>query len=151
MAGIYPFLYVLENSMRELIKRVMTAKFGEDWWNGQLTTGKLKNVHQKAADRMKSESGRRWHQARGSHPIDYVDLSNLLDIILGNEAEFIPEVLGEDRAWFVQFMKELEPSRNVVCHMNPLNKHNIDDVKLKLRKWEALVKHAAKQFPTTDN
>src|SRR5688572_22094831 len=37
MARIYPVLYVLENSMRELIKRVMKAKHGDDWWNTRLT------------------------------------------------------------------------------------------------------------------
>ena len=44
MIKVYPVLYGLENSIRELIKRVMSDKFGEDWWDTQLTTSKLKGV-----------------------------------------------------------------------------------------------------------
>jgi hypothetical protein len=68
MARVFPLLYVLENSIRELIKRVMSAKFGEDWWNTELNKGKLKNVHQKAETRMLSEKKSSWHQKRGAHP-----------------------------------------------------------------------------------
>lgn len=147
MAAIYP-LYVLENSMREVITRVMTAKFGADWWDAQLNSGKLKNVHQTAADRMKTETTRlRWHQTRGAHPIDYVDLGDLGTIILGKQDLFFPDVLGSDRDWFVQFMKELEPSRNVVCHMNPLSVHNIADIKLRCKKWETLLKNSRSHIP----
>jgi len=142
MATVYAMLYVLENSMRELIKQVMFAKYVNEWWDTELTTGKLKAVHSVASSRMKSETVRRWHQTRGAHPIDYVDLGNLSDIILGKQDHFFPDVLGADREWFIQFMRELEPSRNVVCHMNPLSKHNIQDVKLRLQKWDALLMNA---------
>ncbi len=148
MAAVYPLLYVLENSMREVIRRVMAAKFGPDWWDTQLSNGRLKTVHQTASGRMKTETTRlRWHQTRGAHPIDYVDLGHLGDIILGKQDVFFPDILGSDRDWFIQFMKELEPSRNVICHMNPLNSHNIADVKLRWRKWEALLKSSKGNIP----
>jgi len=134
MAAIFPLLYVLENSMRELIKRVMYAKYGKDWWDTQLVSGKLKGVHQKVTDRMKSESQRRWHQRRGSHPIDYVDLGDLGSIVNGKQSDFIPSII-ESLEWFAHLMRELEPSRNVVCHMNPLDDGNIGDVKSWYRKW----------------
>ena len=44
-------------------------------------------------------------------------------------------------------MKELKPSRNVVCHMNPLDDHNITDVKLKTQKWEKLIEAARDKIP----
>jgi hypothetical protein len=31
MASVYSLLYVLENSMREVIRRVMNAKYGGNW------------------------------------------------------------------------------------------------------------------------
>jgi len=138
MAAIYPLLYVLENSMRELIKRVMYARYGTDWWNTQLASGKLKNVQQKAADRMKTETQRKWHQRRGAHPIDYVDFGDLGQIITGRQADFIPAIV-EDVPWITHLMRELEPSRNVVCHMNPLDSGNITDLKSWFRKWERIV------------
>ena len=72
MAAVYPILYVLENSMREVVRRVMRSQYGDDWFNTQLTSGKLASVHKTATDRMQNEQ--RWHQRRGSHPVDYIDL-----------------------------------------------------------------------------
>jgi hypothetical protein len=146
MARTFPLLYVLENSIRELIKRVMAAKYGSDWWNIRLTSGRVKNVFHKSEERLKKEAAQSWHQRRGAHPIDYVDLKDLEPLILGNEALFFPDIIP-DREWFVQFMKELEPSRNVVCHMNPLSDHNIADVKLRVEKWENVLKNAAIRIP----
>jgi hypothetical protein len=147
MAALYPLLYVLENSIRELIKRVMQAKFGTDWWDIQLNAGKLKGVHQTAANHMRTETEKNsWHQRRGAHPIDYVYLDDLGAIIQAKQEEFIPNIIP-DRDWFVQFMKTLEPSRNVVCHMNPLDRDNISDVKLHCRRWEKVLKNAADKIP----
>lgn len=138
MAAIYPLLYVVENSMREVIKRVMARKFGVDWWDTELNSGKLKNIHIKVAERMQTEGRTSWHQKRGSHSIDYTDFSDLATIILSKHEHFVPDIIG-DREWFAQFMKELTPSRNVVCHMNPLDSHNVDDIKVRAKRWEKLV------------
>jgi Swt1-like HEPN len=148
MAALYPILYVLENSIREVVRRVMRTRHGDDWWNTQLVSGKPKSAHQTAAGRMANEQSRqRWHQRRGAHPIDYVDLGSLVDIILGNQTTFFPDVLGSDIEWFKHFIKELEPSRNVLCHMNPLSSTNARDLTTKLERWEALVKAAGTAIP----
>ena len=138
MAKLYPMLYVLENSIRELIKRVMHDAHGEGWWDNQLTKGKLKNVRKTASDRMRTEKKHSWHQRRGSHPIDYVDIKDLESIILAKKSLFIPDIIP-DQAWFEQFMRELYPSRNVLCHMNPLDSDNVHDMCLRARKWEKIL------------
>jgi len=147
MAALYPILYVLENSMREVVKRVMRAQFGDDWWDTELISGKLKSVQNTAAARMKKESSQRWHQRRGAHPIDYIGIDDLGDIVLGKQSSFFPSVLATDADWFRHFMKELEPSRNVLCHMNPLSETNARDLMTKLERWEALVKEAGAAIP----
>ena len=146
MAQIYPLLYVLENSMREVVRRVMEANFGADWWNTALTTGKVKQMKDTADARMKKEDVQAWHQRRGAHPIDYVDLDDLRVIAISKAAFFFPHILGE-QAWFEQFMRELYPSRCVLCHMNPLAKDNVKDVRLRLTKWQKVVMAAMKQLP----
>lgn len=138
MARVYPLLYVFENSIRELIKRVMASEFGDDWWETQLTRGNVQNVYQKAKGRKDGEKKNRWHQKRGSHPIDYVDIWDLATIILGKQDHFFPHIISE-RPWFEQFMKETYPSRNVVCHMNPLDTDHVNDIKLKIRKWDRMM------------
>lgn len=144
MARIFPLLHVIENSMRELIKRVMHAKYGPDWWNTRLTSGRPKSVAGTAADRMKTETQRRWHQRRGSHPIDYVNLEDLGTIIKSHQTDFIPGIIS-DIEWFNHLMRELDPSRNVVCHMNPLDDGNITDIKSWFRKWERTIATAMSQ------
>lgn len=139
MAALYPILYVLENSMRDVVKRVMHDKYGPDWWDTQLTTSKLKSAHQTAAGRMTKEGRQRWHQRRGDHPIDYIGLDELGDIITGKQEAFFTNMLATDVDWFRHYMKELEPSRNVLCHMNPLSQTNARDLTTKLERWEALV------------
>lgn len=146
MARLYPLLYVLENSIRELIRRVMTAKFGDDWWDNRLNKGKLKNVYDKATSRMLVEKRYSWHQKRGAHSIDYVDITDLESIILGHQEQFFSDIIP-DRAWFENFMKELYPSRNVVCHMNPLLADNVGDLQLKVKKWDRVIVAAQSVIP----
>lgn len=141
MAAVYPVLYVLENSMRELVRRVMRKNFGDTWWDTELTSGKPKTIHGKAASRMLNEKS--WHQRRGAHPIDYIDLDDVGDLILAKHGNFFPDYLGNDVDFFRNFMKELTPSRNVVCHMNPLESHNIEAVKIALHRWQGMIKAAA--------
>lgn len=148
MAAIYPLLYVVENSMREVIRRVMADKFSEDWWNTEMTTSKLRSIRDTVAGRMKTERKNSWHQKRGAHPIDYTDIGDLETIILAKHRSFIPDIIG-DKDWFIQFMKELKPSRNVVCHMNPLDSHNTADIRLKTKRWENLVRAAKDKIPQT--
>lgn len=146
MAKVYPLLYVLENSMREVIKRIMKAKYGGGWWDTQLTTGQLKAVHQKASDRKKNE--KKWHQRRGAHEIDYVDLADLGSIIQNRTADFFPHIL-DDVDWFRSLMKELEPSRNVIGHMNPLDANNIKGLEVGIERWSKLLKHAGPALEDT--
>lgn len=135
MANVYPLLYVLENSIREVIGRVMAARYGAGWWDTQMGTGRVRGVRDKVASRMTAEAANTWHQRRGAHPIDYTDFDDLLTIAESKPDVFFPVVIGHVD-WFRQFFRELIPSRNVVAHMNPLSDTNEADVALKLQRWE---------------
>ena len=91
----------------------------------------------------------RWHQRRGAHPLDYVNLDDLTTIIEAKQDDFFPDVLGE-REWFIQFMRELAPSRNVLCHMNPLDTLHVKDIRLRAERWRNLIEgHIANIPPAT--
>lgn len=147
MAAVYPVLYVLENSMREVVQRVMRAKYGPDWWDTALTGGKVKMLKTNSDLRRERELQTSWHQRRGAHPVDYIDLVQLGEIILAKQDDFFPGILGDNRQWFEQFMRELVPSRNVLCHMNPLSDHNIADVRLKAARWYTLITERRGSIP----
>jgi hypothetical protein len=142
MAAIYPMIYVLENSMREFIRRLVDARLGVTWW----TTTAPTSVRTKIAGRMTDEKKNAWHQRRGDHPIDYLDLIELPTVVRANESLFVPDFMPTLR-WFEQFVEELYQSRCVVCHMNPLETDNIQDVKLKLRRWQRLVEEKKDTLP----
>jgi len=141
MAGVYPMLYVLENSVREFVKRVMTEKHGEDWWDTQLTSGRAKTAKANADGRRQGERNRRWHQRRSADPIDYTQLDELKDLIIAKREVFV-EVLGEQDLNHLQhnILSEVEPSRNVLCHMNPLDQHSVASIRTRLNSWRRILK-----------
>lgn len=147
MAAVYPILYVLENSMREVVQRVMRAKHGADWWNSALTSGLMKELKERSDSRRKKEELTSWHQRRGAHPIDYIDLRELGAIIFAKQDDFFPEVLGNNRQWLEQFMREVEPSRNVLCHMNPLSELNARDLEVKAERWRQMLEERRDKIP----
>ena len=93
MTHIYATLYVFENSVREVISRVMTKKYGEDWWN-QLNAKRAIKMRQDAKGRMSQEANNAWHGKRGSHPIHYTDITNLIDIFDEYWSDFKPYLPG---------------------------------------------------------
>jgi hypothetical protein len=148
MAAVYPLLYVLENSMREVVQRVMRHKYGTDWWDTALTNGKMKTLKANSDARRAKEAKKSWHQRRGEHPIDYIDLGQLGEIVIGKQDDFFPLVLGDNRDWFEHsLMPELVLSRNVLCHMNPLDANNVTDVGVKATRWHKLVAERRDYIP----
>lgn len=142
MATIYPLLYVLENSMREFLRRVIDARLGHTWW----TTSAPTKIRGKIVSRMSDDEKNAWHQRRGSQPIDYLDLNELPLIVHNNHDLFVSSLIPSAQ-WFEQFVDDLYKSRCVVCHMNPLDAVNIQDVKLRLRKWQRHVKGKKSLLP----
>jgi len=146
MAAIYPILYVLENSLREVIRRVMAAKYGADWWNTALVGGKVKSLKDTSDQRRAKEDQMAWHQRRGAHPIDYVNLDDLGTIVEAKQDDFFPHVFS-DREWFRSHIRELAPSRNVLCHMNPLDETNIKDIKVRADRWRKVIEASLSAIP----
>ncbi len=134
MAAIYPFLYILENSIREVIDYVMTSQHGDDWWDSKAPKG-LRDI---VTGRMADEKKNSWHQRRGVRPIDYLDLDQLPALMRKIEKEVVPSIIPS-LEWFTQLIEEVYKSRCVVCHMNPLDKDNTQAVKLRFTQWEKLI------------
>jgi predicted transcriptional regulator len=131
MATIYPYLYILENSIREAIDHVMTSQHGDDWWDSEAPRG----LRDKVTGRMADEEKNSWHQKRGARPIDYLDFDQLPALMRKIEKEVVPSIIPS-LEWFTQLVEEAYKSRCVVCHMNPLDKDNIQAVKLRFAQWE---------------
>ena len=131
MSSIFPYLYLLENSIREFIHRIMTFQCGPNWWDSQAPPELQKEV----AKRMSDDKRDSWHQRRGTRPIDYLDLKDLPRLMNKLEKVVVPEIIS-DLDWFRQLVKQVYKSRCVVCHMNPLDKDNIDAVLVWFNQWQ---------------
>lgn len=146
MSDIFPYLYILENSIREFIERVMTAKFGTNWWESQAP----KHLRDDVTIKMTGDKRDSWHQRRGDRPIDYLDFKELPSLMNKIEQFVVPDIIP-DLDWFRQLVKQIYKSRCVICHMNPLDKTNIDAVVVWFNQWEKQIEAKKDLILTLDN
>ena len=133
MARLYPVYYMLENSLRVVVKRVLSGNHGKDWWDNCTSTG----LRRKVQERMAKETAKPWHGRRGQHEIYYSDFGDLSAIIQKNWDDF--EHLFPTRPWIVQRLEELEHPRNVMAHHNPVSKADLTRIELYFDDWIKLL------------
>lgn len=127
---VYPTLYIFENSVRDIIERVLRAVFGPDWW----TKAVPPKVRQKAEAHKAGEKSDPWHGRRGNRELDYLLLTQLWDIIKHQWKHF--DALFPDQAWVQTIItRDMNVSRRVLAHMNPLSTDDISNIENAFRKW----------------
>ena len=125
MAEVYPAIYVFENTVRHVVMTVLEKKYGKNWWNEPNVVSKT--IKRNVEGRKHKEGKNRWHSKRGSHEIFYTNFGNLSAIISTNHNEF-KEVFGELQ--IEAEMKQLELSRNIIAHNNPLPLREVKRIKM---------------------
>ena len=137
MAGVYPLTYVFENSVRELVVRVMEKKYGADWWRQPLVP---KKVFDHVVTNKAGEKAVPWHGSRGTHDIHYTSIDDLIAIMTTNENRPVFEaVLG--KAEGVRFLIEvIELSRHTIAHHRPLGSSDVKRLKLNIESWQKLLR-----------
>lgn len=127
---VYPLVYIFENSVRDLIERVLRAKFGDDWWE----KGAPKGPKETAQRHMDAEKKDPWHSKRGRRPIDYIFLNELWAIVKHHWKLFEP--LFPDQPWVQTLItRDMNVSRLVLAHMNPLADDDVKNIEAAFRKW----------------
>lgn len=129
MAKVYPIVYLFENSVRNLIKIVLEKKYGQNWWDNKVPLA----VRQEVEKRLVKEKENRWHGKRGAHKIFYTNIGDLNSIITTNWKDF--EELFPSQAWIKSRIDEIELSRNVIAHNNPLSERDIKRLKIYFEDW----------------
>ena len=128
-------MFILENSLRSFIERVLLAKYGRDWW---LEVGKKKAISEiakKVAGR-KSNEAENWHHAkRGVHEIYYTDYSDLLQLMKSFDSEFSKYFKKGAEKNLPGKLAELTPTRNVVAHNNPITKNDLERLQIHAKDW----------------
>lgn len=133
-AELYPVVYVFENSVRNVVSMVMQTAFGEDWWE-QKVKDKMK---QDVAIRQSDERQHPWHSQRGAAPICYTDISDLRTIINTYNKTFKKAFgkITQVELWIA----EIEKTRNILAHNNPVSKKDRDRLTVFARDWSELAK-----------
>lgn len=128
MSSVYPHFYVFENVLRYIITDTLKKKYGENWWNTQSVVSRP--IRERVAGRMKQEERQKWHGAkRGVHEIFYTNLGHLGSIIRNNQEEF-KEIFSKKINVILAKLDELENTRNIIAHNNPLPAHEINRIKM---------------------
>jgi hypothetical protein len=127
---VYPTVYIFENSVRDLIERVLQAQFGANWW----TTAIPGTIQKTAAKHKADEKNDPWHGRRGTREIDYVFLVDLWAIIKHQWKHF--KALFPNQAWVETLItNDMNVSRRPLAHMNPLSIDDVTNVEVAFRKW----------------
>ena len=138
---VYPLLYIFENSVRDLIERVLKDVYGAEWWNKA-----PKSVRDTATRHEAAEAKEPWHGARGRREIDYVFLTELWAIIKHEWGQFKRFFPNQS---FVESLitNDMNISRRVFAHMNPLHENDVKNIEAAFRKWTNQLKAKEGELP----
>lgn len=132
---VYPMLYLFENSLRDLIERVLKAAYGDEWWIKAVP----KKVRDTAALHKAAEAKNPWHGKRGKRELEYVLLSQLWHVIHHQWEHFAD--LFPNQAWIEALVtNDMNVSRNVIAHMNPLDDGDVKNIEAAFNKWARQLK-----------
>jgi hypothetical protein len=130
MSVVYTAIATFENSARDLIKRVLLAELGENWW----TLGVSEKVRNRAEQKMKEEEQVRWHKPRGNDPLNYTLLSDLITVMRHENWPRLEPYIGSIE-WAAAIFDVIERSRNVIMHSGVLDKEDIQRLGINIRDW----------------
>jgi hypothetical protein len=139
---VYPTVYVFENSVRDLIERILKAQFGGDWWT-KAVPGKVQTTATNHKDAEKKDP---WHSQRGGRDIDYVFLVDLWAIIKHQWKHF--KDLFPSQSWAETLItSDMNVSRRVLAHMTPLDGDDVKNLEAAFRKWAKQLKGVEDKLP----
>lgn len=133
---IYPIVYLFENSVRNFVVAVMKKTYGENWWTERVEKINTK-IHENVTIRKLAEKASPWHSGRGVDPIFFTDIEDLKKIINTNSAEF-RKILGDKFDHLAFWIEEIEKTRNILAHNNPITKKDRDRLILYAHDWSKL-------------
>lgn len=145
MAQYYPYFYILENSIRNLIMIVMTNKYGRNWWKDEIEkNNNFKKLCEEVVSRKNLEDEFRWHGKRNAHEVYYVDIDNLRKIVIDYWPNF--KNIFKECSWFDNMLQTINKSRRVIAHNNPLSERDFKRIEITLQDWCDQIKIAKEKL-----
>jgi len=129
MGQVYVAIHCLENSVRNLIRKVLKDSLGEQWWDKAASS----EMKQKVNSRKKSEAKKKWLTSRGSDELHYTDWGDMVKI-MRKYPDLFEDYIG-DINFVVLRLGELENLRNTIAHNGVLPDDEIARVELYFKDW----------------
>lgn len=133
----FPKVFILENSIRNLIKQRL-CKIQKDWWPALIPKEVLDSVNRVVNKEMKIP----YREKRGGEPLLYCNFNDLKKIIIdpNNLPHFLDVIY--DPEWFKVKMEEVYMSRNNLAHSILLSKDDIARINVFYNEWARLLETA---------
>ena len=129
MGQVYVVIHCIENSVRNLIRKVLKDSLGEQWW-AKAASSEMK---QKVTNRKNREAKNKWLSSRGADELNYVDWIDIVTLIRKFPKEFETSI-GNTK--FAELrLEELENLRNTIAHNGVLPDNEIARVELYFGDW----------------
>lgn len=125
MVLAYQSLYAVENSLRELIRKVFVND--KNWWGNRVPAGVQSAVQ-------KNMSEMPYHVASRNDELEYTHLGQLKEIIINgkNWNLFLPLLKTKDKNDFSATVNKAIASRNAIGHCIPLKTEDLKKVDVRL-------------------
>lgn len=133
MVTAYQSLYAVENSLRELIRKVFINE--NNWWKNRVPAG-VQTVVQKNISEMP------YHASKRSDELEYTHLGQLKEIIINgkNWDSFLPHLKTSDKNDFSATINKAIASRNAIGHCIPLKPEDLKIIDVRLRDILEMIK-----------
>jgi hypothetical protein len=131
MADFYVIYYSLENTIRRLIRGVLSEKAGADWWDERVPQGVRAGVAEKQQKERDTVMA-----IRSEEPLTYTNFGELIDILNANWDDF-GDLIRSKKA-MQQTLTQMNQLRNVIAHSCELPEDEIQRFELLVRDWQRL-------------
>jgi len=146
MAAVYPILYAFENSLREFTDGHLSNAYGDKWHDDPKIVNTT--IRARVERNRNAEVRHRYHSRRTERFIYYTDLGDLPLIAHSENGWKVFKSLLPSDKWLPGIVEKIEASRNVVAHMNPLARRDINRITLNFEDWlDQIKEHPPSSVP----
>lgn len=133
MSRLYALIYCFENSVREVVRERLEARYGADWWS----KGIPKKVRGLAESRHEKAMNNSWLEGDSADYLSFAEFGDLASTVSDNWDEF--RDLVPSQHWLRQRFDELEQARNFIAHNRLLLPSEFQRIEMYVADWNRQV------------
>ena len=126
MVSAYGWLYLTENTFRNLIRKVFSQE--KDWWKNKVDASIQKEIK-------RNISKDKYYSPKKMDQLDYTHLGQLMGIIISKNdwKNFLPFLKEKQKETFKVLFSRIIPFRNAIGHCIPLKNEDYKSIEVKFK------------------